>query len=80
MVNHTTRAALIALRDLRKQLVDAAPAESRADVRRLLGEAEHNVSCALAAAGLHPLARTVEEPRAHGGTLAQGNADGQVTP
>ena len=60
---------------LRARLVKTAPdPETAADVRRLIGEADHYVACALAAAGAHPTARAVVEkvrpaaqPPANGG-------------
>jgi len=72
------RDAALALRNLRTELIAAAPRESRGDVARLLDEAEHHVACALAAAGVHPRARTVEEPsRVHAPSIAPLAQEGQ---
>ncbi len=68
------RDATNALHNLKSHLIAAAPAEARADVQRLVREAEHNLACALAAAGIHPRAHTVEEPSRHGASIAQTNA------
>ncbi len=71
-------ASVRALRDLRPKLLAASPADARHDVARLLDEAEHNIGCALAAAGLHPHARTVEEPsRVHAPSIALAAQEGQ---
>lgn len=68
------RDATNALHNLESHLIAAAPNEARADVQRLVREAEHNRVCALAAAGIHPRAQTVEEPSRHDASIAQTSA------
>lgn len=59
LVSPRTHARLFALtlHDFRATLLRVAPPEARADVARLLDEAEHAAACACAAAGIHPRAR-----------------------